>query len=203
MNKVKTKGYERRSKILDTAFRMATSDGLSGLSIGGLAKAVGMSKSGLFAHFKSKEALQKEVLEQGVAEIIDQVIRPSIILPRGEKRLRALFTNWLNWAADSEKNPGGCIFLAASMELDDQPGLLRDYLTETQCDWIDSIKRVLHSGIQAGDFRSDLDVDQVAFAFHGALMSFHFYKRLLRDPNAYDRAKAQLESIMADVLLKT
>src|SRR3954470_4749744 len=119
------KGEATRQAILDHAAAQASRIGLRGLSIGQLAEELALSKSGLFAHFQSKEALQVQVLEHAAANFVDRVVRPALAAPRGIPRLRALFEGWLAWG-DSQAS--GCIFVAAAAELDDQPGPARDRL---------------------------------------------------------------------------
>src|SRR3954447_26417659 len=122
-----SKGEETRERILDWAFRAASRDGLEGLTIGALAAELGLSKSGLFAHFGSKEDLQLAVLAEATRRFENVVLRPAFRAPRGEARVRQVFENWLRWLSDPG-SPGGCVFLAAAVELDDQDGRPRDYL---------------------------------------------------------------------------
>src|SRR5262245_18736136 len=122
-----TKGASTRERILERAYRLASRDGLEGLSLGRLAAEIGLSKSGLFAHFQSKEELQVEVLRQAAQRFIEVVWGPALRAPRGEPRLRQLFTGWLRWL-DDPTSPGGCVFAAASVELDDHDGRARDFL---------------------------------------------------------------------------
>ena len=119
------RGTRTREAILARAVAVASEQGLEGLSIGALADDLGMSKSGLFAHFRSKEGLQIAILEMAGARMVDEVVRPALAAPRGEPRVRALFDRWLAWE-QSPSLPGGCPFMAASFELDDRPGPVRD-----------------------------------------------------------------------------
>ncbi len=188
------KGRETRSTILDAALQVARQEGLTALSIGRLAKDVGLSKSGLFAHFMSKETLQLEVLERGVEEILNVVVRPAIRLPRGEPRLRALFDNWLAWASGHQE--GGCVFLGAAVEYDDRPGKLREYLVKTQRDWTQTLARAAELAKSEGHLRADVDTDQLAFELYSTMMSFHLYHRLLGDPLAGSRARVAFERLL-------
>ena len=139
------KGDETKRAIVDEAIDLASTVGLDKLTIGALANATGMSKSGLFAHFKSKEQLQLHVLEEARKRYIEVVLRPAFKEPRGEARLRAVFertmTEWENAL------PGGCIFYAVSAELDDQPGPTRDYLVETQREQRKTLERAWETGL--------------------------------------------------------
>lgn len=186
------KGDLTRGAVLDLATDLARRVGLDGLTIGGLATQTEMSKSGLFAHFGSKEALQLDVLDHAVAQFVERVIRPALSVSRGEPRLRALVQRWLEWAAA----PGGCPFVAAAMELDDRPGLVRDRLVRTQRDWLDTLVMVIDGGAQEGHFRAGLDVRQLAQDVWGVLLAFHVNHRLLNDPHALDRAHRALEALL-------
>lgn len=183
-----SKGATTRQNILDHAVRLASQLGLEGLSIGALADQLALSKSGLFAHFRSKESLQIQVLDTASAYFVDAVVRPAVQEPRGLSRLTALFENWIRW--NTKKGlPGGCIFIAASAELDDRPGPVRDHLVKLQSQWQETRRRIVQSGIDNGDFRPDLDAAQVGFELFGVLMSYHHASRLLTDPEAETRVR--------------
>src|SRR5581483_3099532 len=122
-----TKGGDTRERILDSAFRLAARDGLEGLSLAGLAGELGMSKSGLFAHFGSKEELQLEMLRTASDRFVEKVLRPAFRQPRGLPRVKAIFDNWRRWASDPSL-PGGCISVAAAAEVDDREGPVRDFV---------------------------------------------------------------------------
>jgi AcrR family transcriptional regulator len=192
-----SKGADTRSGILDEAAKLASFTGLNGLTIGTLAAHTGMSKSGLFRHFGSKEQLQVETLRAGVDRFATIVLRPALATPRGRGRVQALFDGWLHWATD-QGLPGGCLFIAASVELDDQPGAARDYLVETQRQWLDLIATTARRAIEAGDFRPDLDCQQFAHEFNTLLLGFQQANRLMRDPAATQRARTQLERLLRD-----
>lgn len=190
------KGELTRQTILDRASGIASRMGLEGLSIGSLAEVLGMSKSGLFAHFRSKEALQVQVLEHAGARFVDRVVKPALAAPRGEPRLRALFERWCRWPEQSGME-GGCIFLAVAAELDDRPGPARDALVAQQRDWLDTIATVARSAVDEGHFRRDVDPVQLAHELLGIMLAFHFSSRLLRDPKARSRATAAFEALVA------
>ena len=166
---------------------------MEGLSIGELAKAADMSKSGLFAHFDSKQNLQIEVIEAARDHFIQTVISPALREPRGEPRVRALFERWLAWET---LRTGGCPFMAASFELDDRPGPVRDALVKTQRDWVDTLTRAIELGIDEGHFEAGVDARQMAFEVFGVFMGFHLHHRLLRDPRAHTRATDALERLL-------
>lgn len=194
-----SKGDQTRGAILRQAADLASLVGLHGLTIGTLARHAGMSKSGLFQHFGSKEQLQVETLRAGVDRFVEQVIRPTLKTARGRVRVRALFDRWLQWATD-EGLAGGCLFVAASIELDDQPGPARDYLVEHQAMWLELIGITARKAVEAGDFRTDLDDVQFAYELNAILLSFHQASRLMRDPAAADRARIMFERLVADAV---
>ncbi len=193
-----SKGQTTRTAILAHATRLASRVGLSGLSIGRLARDLELSKSGLFAHFQSKEALQVQILETAAGQFVEGVIKPALAAPRGEPRLRALFTRWLEWAK-SQKMPGGCIFVAAAVELDDRPGPLRDTLVALQKDFLDLMANVVRAGMAERKFRSDADPDQLAHDLYAVMLGYHHASRLMKDPRAEERASCAFESLLSAV----
>jgi AcrR family transcriptional regulator len=188
------KGEQTRQAVLDQAVDVARRVGLSGLTIGTLAEQTGLSKSGLFGHFRSKEALQLQVLEHARARFEEQVARPALRTPRGEPRVRELFERWLRWTA----LPGGCPFVAAATEFDDQPGAVRDRLVRDQRDVFDMIATVFRTGIAEGHFRADADPDQFAQDFYGVLLAFHHAIRLLDDGQAEVRARRAFAALLGE-----
>jgi AcrR family transcriptional regulator len=191
-----SKGEETRERIVERAFRLASRDGLSGLSIGKLATELGLSKSGLFAHFGSKEGLELEVLKAAAARFTEQVMKPAFAAPRGVARLRKLFKGWMTWANDPAQ-PGGCVFLAAAAELDDVDGPPRDFLVSSQAGLLAALAKAARLAIETGELRSDLDCEQFAFETLGVVMAYHHARRLLRDPKADTRAKHAFERLLS------
>jgi AcrR family transcriptional regulator len=189
------KGELTRQSILERATALASQVGLEGLTIGRLAKELDLSKSGLFAHFRSKELLQVQLLQFVAEQFVSAVVRPALKVERGEPRLRALFERWLEWE-NSDPLPGGCLFVAASTELDDKPGPAREQLVRSQKDWLDVIATCFRSGIREGHFRSDADPDQFAHDLQGVILAYHHASRLLSDPKAEKRARAAFESLL-------
>lgn len=189
-----SKGEETKQAIVDQALELVSTVGLDKLTIGSLAGATGMSKSGLFAHFRSKEQLQLQVLEAARQRFVDMVIAPALKEPRGEARIRAMFERTMQQWED--ELPGGCIFHAVSAELDDQPGPARDYLIEIQRDYQESLKRAARIAIEEGQFRKDLDVDQFAFDLGSISAAFHHFGRLLGDPQAEKHAYKAFEALI-------
>lgn len=188
------KGESTRHAILDHATELASQVGLTGLTIGSLADGLGLSKSGLFAHFQSKEALQIQVLEHGAASFVEQVVQPALAQPRGLPRLRALFEGWIAWASGM---PGGCVFVAATTELDDRPGPVRDRLVELQRQWVEFIATSVRRAQDQGHVMRDLDPDQFAQDFYGIMLAWHHHSRLMRDPAAETRARRAFEALLA------
>jgi AcrR family transcriptional regulator len=194
---VLSKGESTRRLILDHGLATASLVGLDGLSLGEMARQVGMSKSGLFAHFESKENLQLQVLETAVTRFVDSVVAPALRRPRGEPRVRALFQNWLAWSV-SDWMPGGCVFIATANELDDRPGLLRDRLVASQRDWLSALAAAAHIAVEEGHFRPDLDTEQFAYEMYSIALACHHFHRLLRDPTAFERAASAFDRLVND-----
>lgn len=190
------KGNVTRSRIVETALRAASVDGLEGITLGKVAADVGMSKSGLFAHFDSKEALQVDVLNAAAEKFAQVVVAPALSAPRGEPRLRALFDHWLLWE-QHESLPGGCVFMHATVELDDRPGPAREALVEQQRRWLDTLAKAVRITIEAGHFRPDVDPALFAFQMYGIVLSYYHAARLFRDPNAKAHAIGAFESLIA------
>ncbi len=191
------KGEKTRGAILDEAVRVASEVGLEGLTIGRLAERLDLSKSGLFAHFASKEGLQVQTLDRAAERFAEVVVRPALAAPAGEPRVRALFDRWLEWPR-RVRQPGGCIFVAAAAELDDRPGPARDRLVELQREWLGTLSRAARRAQELGHFRKDLDPEQFAFELHGIALTWHLHARLLRDARAADRVRAAFERLLAD-----
>jgi len=189
------KGEETRRVICEAAMRSISLEGFDALTIGTLAKQVGMSKSGLFAHFRAKDELLAEVLRYASARFIDVVVAPALMRPRGEARVRALIELWLDWRERADI-PGGCIFLIASHEFDDRPGPLRDQILQLQSDWIETLTTAVCIAQRERHFSSQLDPDQLVFEIYALMMGFHFYQRLLVDPNAKRRVQNAVDGLL-------
>ena len=192
---VMSKGSETRDAILDTAVALSSQVGLGGLSVGSLAANLEMSKSGLFAHFASKENLQLQVLERASERFLDVVVRPAFKAPRGEPRVRQLFENWLRWA-EAQSIPGGCPWVQYSAELDDQPGPVRDLLVAQQKGWMGILADCVARAVAEGDFRADLDCRQFAYELQSLMLGWHHATRLLNDPDAETRARRGFETLL-------
>jgi AcrR family transcriptional regulator len=190
-----SKGEDTRKAVLEQAVATAARTGLAGLTIGSLAEQTGMSKSGLFGHFKSKETLQLRVLEFARDRFADEVVRPALATPRGEQRVRALFENWLVIARDGTSE---CLFVSASWEFDDQPGPVRDQLLRDHRDFKDSIAQMFRTAIAEGHFREDADPEQFAHDLHGVMLVYFHAHRLLADPRAEAKTRHAFERLVGD-----
>jgi len=180
---------------LEQALTLASRIGLRALSIGRLAEELGMSKSGLFGHFKSKEALELQVLELAAGEFLDDVVRLAFKEPRGEPRIRRLFENWVGWTR-TNRYAGGCPFVQFSFELDDQPGSLREQLLIQQRGWMEILADSARRAIDEGHFRSDLEVEQFAHEFQALMLGYHHAARLMRDDKAEARVLRSFETLI-------
>jgi AcrR family transcriptional regulator len=189
------RGADTRQVILERAAQVASLVGLEGLTIGGLAEGLELSKSGLFAHFQSKEALQVETLRYTAQLFVDSVIRPALKARRGEPRVRALFERWLEWAR-ADTLEGGCLFVAASTELDDREGPARQELVRQQKDWLAFLGTVTGGAVTEGHFGRKLDPEQFAQDVYGVMLACHHSRRLLRDPRAEVRARRAFEVLV-------
>jgi AcrR family transcriptional regulator len=190
-----TKGERTRAAILDEALRLVSKSGLDGLTIGTLADATGMSKSGLFAHFGSREDLLLAVLDHGQQEFIEVVLKPALEKPRGVPRLKAMFVNWLDWT-ESADLPGGCPMIGGASEYDDKPGQVRDMLASGQRAWIDTLKRAARQAVEEGQLPASTDPEQLAFEMFGIALVVHHHRRLLGYSKARARALAALERLI-------
>ncbi len=192
---ITAKGADTRNSVLERAVALASKVGLGGLTIGTLADDLKLSKSGLFGHFRSKEALQIQVLNHAAARFVEAVIRPALAQPRGEPRVRSLFHRWLDWARSSPM-PGGCLFVAAATELDDKEGPVRDRLQQLQREWLGVLSTSYLKGIEEGHFPKDTDPDQFAHDLYGVMLAYHHAHRLLRDPKAEARARHAFQALL-------
>lgn len=188
-----TKGEDTKAMILEVGLGMASQLGLDAASIGVLAKATHMSKSGLFAHFQSKENLQNDILHYAGDLFAQGVVVPALKTKAGITRIKALVTNWIRWTS---KLKGGCIFVQASNDFADRPGKVHDYLLFQQKAWVDCLRRIARSAIKVGDFREDIDCDQFAFELFSLLLGFHYYSNLLKDEDIHKRQQLALEALI-------
>lgn len=188
-----TKGEATRQVVLERAVEVASRLGLAGLTIGALASDVELSKSGLFGHFRSKEALQLRVLAHARDTFTDQVIRHALSAPRGETRLRALFDRWMVCAGESAP---GCLFVSAATEFDDQPGAVRDQLVRDHRDLAESIAQMFRTGVTEGQFKPDADAEQFAHELLGVMLGYFHSLRLMNEPAAETRTRRAFDRLI-------
>jgi AcrR family transcriptional regulator len=192
-----SKGEATRSRILHRALELGASVGLEGISIGDLAQDLGLSKSGLFAHFGSKEQLQLDVLDLAADLFRESVFDAVTRAERGEAKVVRLFENLLKWIS-SRGVPGGCIFLAGAFEWDDLQGPVRQRVVEWFEKFNAALARVAAGAVQQGAFRADLDTELFAFELHSILTKYHLEQRLLRSKKAVTLARRSFERLLAD-----
>lgn len=173
--------------ILDTALEMAAADGLESLTIGEVAKRLGLSKSGVFSRIGSREALQKAVIEEYDRRFLQDVFVPAMREPRGLPRLNAIMRLWLQRARDVEIRTG-CIYCAGAFEFDDREGPLRDLLLDGTMRWRAALRRTVIQAIEEGHLKPDTDAEQLVYELDGLFVALMREARFLRDPKAADRA---------------
>ncbi len=189
------KGQQTRAAILEAALGLASHMGLEGLSIGALAEVTQMSKSGVFAHFGSREELQISVIREYHARFEEEVFFPAMREERGVPRLRALFERWLRRV--SVEVDSGCIYISGAVEFDDRPGPVRDALASMVHAWHAALSRAIRLAVDAGQLRADTDPDQMLFELHGLILALHHDARFLRTPGALDRARTGFERVLS------
>ena len=191
-----SKGEQTRTAILDEALKISSKLGLEGLTIGSLADATGMSKSGLFAHFGSREDLQLAVLEHAAQRYGEMVFVPVLKIERGLPRVRALFERWLDWALESGL-PGGCIMISAAAEYDDRPGPIRDAVIANQHRGNAITQKAVRLAIEEGHLAPDTDPEQISFEMLGIVLASHNHRRLLGDREARKRALTAFDQLIS------
>jgi len=188
-----TKGADTKLTILEIGLDIASRLGLETVTIGDLARTAKMSKSGLFAHFQSKENLQIELLKYAGEMFSRDVVVPALKTKAGIPRVKAVMENWIRF---SGALTGGCIFVTASSDFKDRPGKVRDFLLQQQKDWLNILRRIAQSAVREGDFRSDTDCDQFAFEFYSLLLGFHLYATLLDNADTQLRQRTAFETLI-------
>ena len=186
-----SKGEQTRTAILGAALQQASEGGFESLTIGSLAERTGLSKSGLFAHFGSREELQIASIEAAAARFTETVFIPALKAKRGLPRLRALFENWLDWTTRGGL-PNACPMQAAAVEFDDRPGAVRDAVVDHFARLERELGRAVKMTVEQGHFRADLDVAQFVFEMMGAIFVYYHRARLFSDEAARSRARARV-----------
>ncbi|MFO1273651.1 MAG: TetR/AcrR family transcriptional regulator [Rubrivivax sp.] len=188
------KGQQTRAAILEAALGLASHMGLEGLSIGALAELMQMSKSGVFAHFGSREELQISVIREYHARFEAEVFQPAMAEPRGLPRLAALFERWVRRV--SVELDSGCIYISGAVEFDDRPGPVRDALAGMVRTWHAALERAISQAVEEGQLRADTDAGQMLFEIHGLILALHHDARFLRQPHVLDRARKGFERVV-------
>jgi AcrR family transcriptional regulator len=188
------KGEQTRAAILDVALELASRNGLEGLTIGLLADRMSMSKSGVFAHFGSREDLQMEVLKLYHHRFEQEVFYPSVKEPRGVPRLVAMFERWIKRV--SVEIASGCIYISGAVEYDDRPGPIREELVSMVRAWQGALLRCVRQAVDCGDLKSDTDPQQLVYEMYGLILALHHDARFLRIPGAVERARCGFERLI-------
>lgn len=188
------KGQQTRAAIVDAALEQAARAGLEGLTIGALAEQMHMSKSGVFAHFGSREDLQIAVLKAYEQRFIDAILRPALRENRGLPRLLAILNQWLERTVIEAAL--GCLWISGASEYDDRPGAVRDELVSMVKGWQREISRAVQQSIQEGHLQTDTDVDDLVFGIYGVVLVLHHDSRLMRSPEAPPRARRAMNRLL-------
>jgi AcrR family transcriptional regulator len=189
-----SKGEQTRLAILDMALAQAAHLGLEGLSIGALASALGMSKSGVFAHFGSHQELQLAVIREYHQRFSREVFEPALAAPRGLPRLQALFDNWMRLTAVELHK--GCLYISGAAEFDDRPGPVRDALYGMVSDWLAAMRRALAITQGEGHLSPDADIEQMLFEIHALILALHHEARFMRSPGSIERARTGFKRVL-------
>jgi AcrR family transcriptional regulator len=184
-----------RERILRQGLALMSQSGLTGVTLGSLADQVGMSKSGLFAHFHSKEQVQIELLQHMAQFAQEHVVQPAMSAGEGLPRLKALVNNWFGWAQRAGL-PGGCPVAAGLFEFDDVEGAVRNQILAMESEWRDLLKQLVQQAVNQGHLRRDLDVDQFVWELCGIYLSHHAAHRFLRAADADSRAQTAFQALL-------
>lgn len=188
------KGQQTKLAIVDAALGLSAEIGLEGLSIGVLAEVTRMSKSGVFAHFGSREELQISVIREYFHRFEQEVFYPALQEPRGLPRVKALFANWMKRVAVELQS--GCIFISGAVEFDDRAGPVRDALAHSVQTWLNALNRAVVMARDAGHLHADADEHQMAFEIHGLILALHYEARFLKNPGSLERANQGFANIL-------
>jgi AcrR family transcriptional regulator len=189
------KGQQTKQTIVEAAMGLSSQIGLEGLSIGVLAEVTHMSKSGVFAHFGSREELQISVIREYFIRFEQEIFVTAMQEPRGLPRVRALFSNWMKRVAVELQS--GCIFISGAVEFDDREGPVRDALAESVQSWLSALNRAIVLARECGHLHADVDERQMAFEIHGLILALHYEARFLRNPGSIERANRGFTNILA------
>jgi AcrR family transcriptional regulator len=190
-----TKGSLTRQAILERSAALASIEGLDGLSIGRLAEALGMSKSGLFAHFKTKQELQLATIERASAIYLEEVIKPALAVPAGLDRLRRLCESFISYVERSVF-PGGCFFAAAMAEFDAREGPVRNRIAEAQRQWLEMLERMAQDAKRLGQLSPQVDAAQLAYELESVMVTANWYVHLFEDRTQLERARKAVKRLL-------
>ena len=188
------KGQQTKATIIEAALGLATQIGLEGLSIGAIAEVTQMSKSGVFAHFGSREELQISVIREYFARFEQEIFYPAMQAERGLPRVQALFDNWMKRVAVEIQS--GCIFISGAVEFDDRPGPVRDALASSVHTWLNTLYRAIVQAQECGEIDASADPQQIAFEIHGLILALHYDARFLKNPGSLQRANTAFDNIL-------
>jgi AcrR family transcriptional regulator len=188
------KGQQTKQAIVDAALGLASQIGLEGLSIGVLAEVTHMSKSGVFAHFGSREELQISVIREYFNRFEQEIFQPAMQEPKGLPRLKTLFDNWMKRVAVEIQS--GCIFISGAVEFDDRSGPVHDALASSVKTWLRAVYRAVVQAKECGHLRADADEAQIAFQIHGLILALHYEARFLKNPGSVQRTNVGFENIL-------
>jgi AcrR family transcriptional regulator len=190
-----TKAEQTKTTIVDAALRLASQIGLEGLSIGAIAEITQMSKSGVFAHFGSREELQISVVREYYARFERDVFMPAIKAPRGLPRLHALFNNWMVQVAHELQS--GCLLISGAVEFDDRSGPVRDALELSVKTWLEAVRRSISMAMDEGHLNPSTDPKQLVFEIHGLILAVHYEAKFLKSSHSMERAKVGFDDLLA------
>jgi AcrR family transcriptional regulator len=188
------KGQQTKASIVEAALGLSTQIGLEGLSIGAVAEIMHMSKSGVFAHFGSREELQISVIREYFKQFEQDIFLPSLQAARGLPRVQALFENWMKRVA--VEIDSGCIFISGAVEFDDRPGPVRDALSQSVRTWMAALTKAIVQAKQEGHLGADADEQQLTFEIHGLILALHYEARFLKNPGAIERAHSSFAHML-------
>src|SRR5579863_284774 len=192
------KGPTTRELILDKAYELAREGGLEGLSIGAVALSAGMSKSGVFAHFGSREQLQLALLDSVGDRFVEFVKTPALRESRGLPRLRKMIERWCEW---SRVHQSGCVLLSAAAEYDGRRGgAIREHVLHQQAGWRDELRRAIRLAIDVGHLKKDTDTAELAFEIYSLMLGLHHDSGLFGYEEARHRTELALERLLASYL---
>lgn len=190
------KGQHTRAVLLDAGLGLASRFGLEGITIGALADIVSMSKSGVFAHFGSREDLQVAIIDEYYQRFEREVFHPALAQPRGLPRLRAMFENWIRRVTEEEVH-SGCIFISGAVEYDDREGPVSDALRKAIQTWMAALERAVEQARAEGHLEPGTDAHQMIFEIHGLILSVHYEARFLHKPQAIERIHTSFERVLS------